>query len=76
MVLLITQNTHVKYQNTPKDKASFSSFLRLKAWFAYTWKLKKPEYLCGRKPKKCLSAHEKIKNWKWNYYYNPKRNIS
>jgi len=46
----------------PKTKLFFLSFLRLKELFAYTWKLEKPEYPCGRKPKKCLSAHEKIKN--------------
>jgi hypothetical protein len=65
MVLFITQNTHVKYQNTPKGKASFLSFLRLKVLFDYTWKLKTPEYLCGRKPKKHLkhlSTCEKMKN--------------
>jgi hypothetical protein len=52
MVLLITQNTHVKYQNTPKGKASFLSFLRLKVLFDCIWKLKKHEYPCRKKQKK------------------------
>jgi len=59
----------LKYQNSPKGKASLP-FLRLKALFDYTCKLKKPEYPCGRKPKKRLSARKKMRDEKWNYYYN------
>jgi hypothetical protein len=52
----------LKYQNSPKSKASFLPFLRLKALFDYTCKLKKPEYPCGRKPKKRLSARKKMRD--------------
>jgi hypothetical protein len=62
MVLLITQNTHVKYQNTPKGKASFLSFLRLKVLSDCIWKFKKHEYPCGKKPKKRFSTCKKMSN--------------
>jgi hypothetical protein len=52
----------LKYQNSPKSKASFLPFLRLKALFDYTCKLKKPEYPCGRKPKKRLSSRKKMRD--------------
>jgi hypothetical protein len=51
-----------KYQNIPKDSFFFLSFLRLKTLFACTWKLENPGYSCGRKQKKRLSAHEKMRN--------------
>jgi hypothetical protein len=63
MVLLITQNIHVKIPKYPQRQCFFlKSFIRLEALFNYTWKLKKPECLYGKKPKKHLSAHEKMRN--------------
>jgi hypothetical protein len=63
MVFFITQNTHVKYQNTFIGKALFLSFLKLKALFDYIWKLKTLEYHCGiKQKKKHLSAYVKMKN--------------
>jgi len=49
-------------KNTPKGKVSFLFFLRLNALFDYTWKLKKPGYPYGKKPKKCLSTRKKMRN--------------
>ena len=61
MVLLITQNTMEKYQNTLKCKVYFFflSFLRLKPLFACILKLKKPGHPCK---KNYLFARKKIKN--------------
>jgi hypothetical protein len=58
MILLITQNTQVKIPKYPQMKSFFFVFFRLKLLFACTWKLKKPDCLYGREPKKHLSAHE------------------
>jgi len=49
-------------KNTPKGKVSFLFFLRLNALFDYTWKLEKPGYPYGKKPKKCLSTRKKMRN--------------
>jgi len=48
MVLLITQNTHIKIPS--KSKLFFLSFLMLKALFYYTLKLKKPEISLSSSP--------------------------
>jgi hypothetical protein len=49
----------------------FFVFSDAKSVFWLYLEIEKLEYPCGRKPKKRLSAREKMRNWKWKYYYNP-----
>jgi len=59
--------TKYPWKNTkipPKAKLFFLSFLKLKAFFAYTWKLEKPGYSRRRKSKKRLFTRERNKKLK------------
>jgi hypothetical protein len=58
MIILITQNIHIKISKYSQKQSFF--FKRLKTLFDYTCKLKKLEYFYGRKSKKYLSIYKKI----------------
>jgi hypothetical protein len=62
-VLLITQNTNVKIPKYPQRQSFFFVFSDAKIVIClYSEIKKKPEYPCGRKPRKRLSAREKTRN--------------
>ena len=76
MVLLIIQNTHVKIPKYSQRQNFFLVLSEAKSVICLYLKIEKLDCPCWRKPKKCLFAREKMRNWKWNYYYNPQWNVS